>query len=59
MVREGEGREEGGVGEAMNDGELRRREVAAAAMDLEGRRRALSIGRDSEETGDLEWDRWI
>ena len=42
------------MGETMNDGELRRREVAVAAMDLEGRRRALalslSIGRDSEET---------
>ena len=37
VVREGKGREEEGVGEAMNDGELRRREVAAA-MDLEGRR---------------------
>ena len=47
------------MGEAMNDSELRRREMAVAAMDLEGRRRALSIGRDSEETGDLEWDRWI
>ena len=38
VVREGEGREEGGVGEARNDGELHRREVAVAAMDLEGRR---------------------
>ena len=43
------------MGEAMNDSELRRREMAVAAMDLEGRRRALSIGRDSEETG----DRWM
>ena len=42
-VREGEGREEGGVGEAMNDGELRRREVAVAAMDLEGRRRWIGL----------------
>ena len=30
LVREGEGREEEGVGEAMNGSELRRREVAAA-----------------------------
>ena len=31
------------MGKAMNDGELRQREVAVAAMDLEGRRRWIGL----------------